>query len=261
MECQSRYISRVCEKYNRKHVTAFVRKNAEQRFLRPFHLSLASRPPASLSSCRDLLSRSEEFQLFIALHFMKYKIKKARQAKSRYITIYLALRNRAISGNWTLVLTCIESHNKYFSNSDPARLMEIGNMNLLNAVDCFDPWRGFRFCTYACNSILKGFISKRHLRLPAMQINEVLTDTLASKQQNNNNALWLERLHKLLDTQKWTKREKDILTHRFGCFGGEKLTLEDVAKTWNLTKERVRQIQVETLTKLKRCLSEDKILH
>jgi len=197
---------------------------------------------------------------------MKYKIKKARRAKQRYISIYIALRNRAISANWSIVPSCIEYHNKRYYNKDPSRLMEIGHLNLLNAVDCFDPWLGFTFGTYAYSSILKGFISKPTGKrsVPATQINEVLTDTLTNKQdKNDDELLWIERLQKLLEIQNLNEREVDILTYRFGCYDydGPKLRLEDVANIWGLTKERVRQIQVNTLVKLKRGLREDKVLH
>ena len=44
-------------------------------------------------------------------------------------------------------------------------------------------------------------------------------------------------------------REKDILTLRYGLFGQEIHTLEEVGKKFNITRERVRQIEKKTLDK------------
>lgn len=46
-------------------------------------------------------------------------------------------------------------------------------------------------------------------------------------------------------------REKDILTLRYGLFGQEIHTLEEVGKKFNITRERVRQIEKKTLDKLR----------
>jgi hypothetical protein len=46
-----------------------------------------------------------------------------------------------------------------------------------------------------------------------------------------------------------SQREKDIIFRRFG-FEGEKETLEELAQDYNLTRERVRQIQEKALKKI-----------
>ena len=46
-------------------------------------------------------------------------------------------------------------------------------------------------------------------------------------------------------------REKDILTLRYGLFGQDIHTLEEVGKKFNITRERVRQIEKKTLDKLR----------
>lgn len=54
----------------------------------------------------------------------------------------------------------------------------------------------------------------------------------------------------ILDTL--PKREKDIITLRFGLFGNHPHTLEEVGKKINLSKERVRQLEREALSKIRR---------
>ncbi len=47
------------------------------------------------------------------------------------------------------------------------------------------------------------------------------------------------------------KRQREIIIRRFGLAGHEPATLEDVGKAVGLTRERVRQLQIDTLKKLK----------
>jgi RNA polymerase nonessential primary-like sigma factor len=49
-----------------------------------------------------------------------------------------------------------------------------------------------------------------------------------------------------------SKREREVLTGRFGLYHREPETLEALAERLGLTRERVRQIQQEALAKLKR---------
>lgn len=48
-----------------------------------------------------------------------------------------------------------------------------------------------------------------------------------------------------------SEREKEIISLRFG-FMGKRYTLEEIGKMFGLTRERIRQIEVKTLKKLKR---------
>jgi len=51
------------------------------------------------------------------------------------------------------------------------------------------------------------------------------------------------------------KREKKIISQRFGLDGGKPKTLEDVGKNFGVTRERIRQLQNIALAKLRRALS------
>src|SRR3954451_18277472 len=50
-------------------------------------------------------------------------------------------------------------------------------------------------------------------------------------------------------------REKKIISQRFGLDGGRPKTLENVAKNFGITRERIRQLQNVALAKLRRALS------
>ena len=56
-----------------------------------------------------------------------------------------------------------------------------------------------------------------------------------------------QRIHEILKTL--DERERKILILRFGLEGGEPHTLEEVAKKFDITRERIRQIEVTALQK------------
>lgn len=56
---------------------------------------------------------------------------------------------------------------------------------------------------------------------------------------------WLDELN---------PKQKEVLARRFGLLGYEPSTLEEVGREINLTRERVRQIQVEGLRRLREIL-------
>lgn len=59
---------------------------------------------------------------------------------------------------------------------------------------------------------------------------------------------WLGRL---------SAKHRDVLSRRFGLRGHDGGTLEDVGREIGLTRERVRQIQIEALAKLRRMMERD----
>lgn len=84
--------------------------------------------------------------------------------------------------------------------------------------------------------------------------NKSLLDTIADENSMNPAELLTDedlRIHieSLLD--KLTDNQQQVIARRFGLRGFEKATLEDVGKEIDLTRERVRQIQVEALKTLR----------
>ena len=62
-------------------------------------------------------------------------------------------------------------------------------------------------------------------------------------------ALMKEQLMEVLDTL--TPREEKVLRLRFGLDDGHQRTLEEVGKVFNVTRERIRQIEAKALRKLR----------
>ena len=68
-----------------------------------------------------------------------------------------------------------------------------------------------------------------------------------------------KKIGKYLD--QLTMKQKSIISRRFGLRGHEESTLEQVGKEVGLTRERVRQIQVEALRELQLIINKEKYIY
>ena len=85
--------------------------------------------------------------------------------------------------------------------------------------------------------------------------NNFQNEEMVSRLNRNHGS---DTLHKVLDTL--TLREKKVLEMRFGFTSGDTMTLEQVGQIIGVTRERIRQIEVKALRKL-RNPSRSKSLH
>ena len=79
---------------------------------------------------------------------------------------------------------------------------------------------------------------------------EKISDPSVELQKNDiqdSLSRWIEEL---------PEKQREVLSRRFGIRGYETSTLEDVGKEIGLTRERVRQIQVEALKRLREIMEQ-----
>lgn len=81
-------------------------------------------------------------------------------------------------------------------------------------------------------------------------------DAAHSPEKEIGEVLRSERIHEVLE--KLDERERKILILRFGLEGQESHTLEEVAKKFGITRERIRQIEVTALKKIRSRFQEQK---
>jgi RNA polymerase primary sigma factor len=66
-----------------------------------------------------------------------------------------------------------------------------------------------------------------------------------------------ETLRRILETL--SMRERKILERRFGLDGGDPATLDELGETFGVTRERIRQLEGKSLTKLKKLLQAENL--
>jgi RNA polymerase primary sigma factor len=226
------------------------------------------------------LSTEEEVLLFKQLHYCGYRLSKLYQAadqggstasvKRRYsewVQRYLLIRSRLVKANLGLVYDLIGRSR--FDNLDRDEMSSEGMMALLRAVDTFDPWRGFRFSTYACNAILRAFAraamqdSRRRSKIAGPHAEDFEKSDMPEQVRHDQRALFAERLQRILrrDNADLTDVEKTVLARRFPLEEDRtRQTLDEIGKMMSVSRERVRQIQLAAISKLHGALIRDEVL-
>ncbi|GAB4141940.1 MAG: hypothetical protein Tsb009_11970 [Planctomycetaceae bacterium] len=130
---------------------------------------------------------------------------------------------------------------------------------LLRCVDLFDASRGYRFSTYVTHAVRRHLyrvlkrIQRHRRQQPTVLSPNIIKDIVGSPEsaleELDSSSLfkqiWKEAAEDLDD------REKLILKRRFGLDGGEPQTLRKIAEELKISKERVRQLQIRALEKLR----------
>ncbi len=78
---------------------------------------------------------------------------------------------------------------------------------------------------------------------------DTIADDAVSPFDSASNSMLREQLLKVLDTL--SERERKVIMMRFGLEDGKEHTLEDVGRYFNVTRERIRQIEAKARRKLK----------
>ena len=73
--------------------------------------------------------------------------------------------------------------------------------------------------------------------------------------ENAEFSAWVRDIPKTLG--KLSVTERFVICWRFGLLDGEEMTLQEIGKCLNLSRERIRQIQEEALQKLRMKLDAD----
>ncbi len=79
-------------------------------------------------------------------------------------------------------------------------------------------------------------------------------DSVRSPDEHLGEKNFLDDLHSIV--RSLDAREAEIITLRFGLHGGEPLTLDEVGRRFNITRERIRQLQDLALRRLRRRMHE-----
>lgn len=218
------------------------------------------------------LTPAQEKYMFLRYNFARSRAQAAAQVcriqpdlqTQRRVALWYgrvrAAREIITRANLALVL----SMGKRMRNSyvDFDELVSEGNMALMRALEKFDVSRGFKFSTYACRAIVQSFgrLGMKNRRYHRMFLQEFDPDMEKSNQLDWQRAETesdaLEELRRIIRANKaqLSAIEQRVIRGRFAIDRGTNavaLTLEEMGRVIGLTKERVRQIQNQALTKLR----------
>ena len=218
----------------------------------------------------QLLTPDEERSLFVALNAARHQanalrsqINPRRPAKRKLERVEQlieesdALRKHLVEANVRLVVSVAgRMADQIVSFED---LFSEGLLILLKAIDGFDFSKGFRFSTYATNSLHRHFYRVKKRTLRKRQFGTPIPDEVLRDVNQGTDGVDLPPDDPMLLTRKILRaanklldqREQKILALRFGLEGeGSEHTLREIAAVLKVSKERVRQVLGRAVGKL-----------
>jgi len=166
----------------------------------------------------------------------------------------VAVRNCLVVANLRLVVHLASRHLGGGRRLDD--LVSDGTVSLMQAIERFDVSRGVRFSTYASWAIRKNFAKSiprefHHRRNEMTGNQEMIDETGDSRVTTHPERDLREVLRSTVASLllELGPREREVIVARFGL-GREEETLEQIGQRFQVSRERVRQIQAQALRKL-----------
>ena len=154
--------------------------------------------------------------------------------------------------------------NKFRKLGEIEDLIQIGCIGLIKAARTFDYTKGFQFSTYAYKVIQSEFLqvmasqNMKKRQGATISLEEVMCNS-EDFEKTIEDCLSIEEDFDSFEDKDFVRnlftqlneKEHEVITLRYGFDGKGYKTLEEVGKLFNLTRERIRQIEKKALRKLK----------
>lgn len=209
------------------------------------------------------LNTAEETHFFRTLRTLDARLEHARtkSAENRLRSEFLRLRNHIATANVRLAVAAA----KPFATPEmPVEdLVAAGMPALIRAVELFDPSRGYRFSTYATHALRNHFLRLRKRRIRRSEREAAITPADADSACDPEEPVesQLERADLIAVVRKalrqLTERDRYLLDARFGLLPNcEPQTLQQIASSVGLSKERVRVLTHRAVDRLRELVDE-----
>jgi RNA polymerase primary sigma factor len=217
-----------------------------------------------------LLKPEQEVNLFRRMNYLRHvankhiaSIDKEQPSQGDFLHVQGLImaanwhRDLIVKSNMRLVISIV----KKFANPNNTfdDLLSDGIMALIKAVEKFDFERGFRFSTYATQVVrrnaYRNVMTKQKDRVKigtSLQDADVDLDDRYSATGMSPEIWHMLRSKLALLLDKLDRREKFIVRARFSLGGHRKVqTLQKIANSLGVSKERIRQLEKRALDKLR----------
>lgn len=254
-------------------------EKVQTKAIEPFELAGECFVPEYLQVLKDtpLLTREREVELFRRYNYLKFLVcqKRAGIKLTRVSGTQLAkiegclaqaeeIKRKIIEANLRLVISIAGKHMR--TGADFSELVSKGNFALINAVEEFNYTKGIRFSRRAALNIAKEYAKlsgkgTTMTRARAGSLGDMerdlrtrLVDDVASTEKTRRS------LSAVIENE-LDEREQYVILNRFGLVGSpvrkQTKTLKQIGEELGLSKERIRQIELTALQKLRQSLSRE----
>ncbi len=228
---------------------------------------------------RTTLRAREEERLFLQYNCARFRLSELARAQQRRRTVprakemvlwfQRAMKCRAALVRANMALVLAMAKRTRIPNVEFGELVSEGNMALLRSVEKFDVSRGFKFSTYACRSILKGFnrlatkTGRYRKHFPVEFDPDLERSDYDVHKHDMQRSDTIDAVRDVLarNSADLTDVERTVVVERFAIGAqGRGKTLAEVGRMVGLTNERVRQIQNLALGKLRDVLHDEQLV-
>lgn len=203
---------------------------------------------------------------YIAVKCQKHEI------SNPHLLTYKRVREAVVEKNLGLIWSATKRYRGIeYGSFDEDDLRQAGVFGLVRAIDLFNPNHGARFSTYAHWWIRRHialYITKNREQVREHTCSDLFVtiggdqverDELVSKEKPPDLSSEHKEQREIMDAVMCflTPKERCVIERRFGLFGNPVLRLRDVADQIGLCRERVRQIEIVALDKLKKLMEKN----